>query len=473
MAVPKSRGYLEPFLTILQLGSERISLMSRFELHPEAARSIDERGNALLAKVASAPPEPEQRQFAAQRVPAAVITENHIVGRMTVQGVNELKKEVTSVRFEGVDGVVGIDDQGVRDLDKLAQLARSFLHAKTSTSDQFLRQVAIDWLQQRFRGETAEPLSDLLRSRLESAVALRTVMIPIANLCLEDTLPFGPIELRVITAEMMASLRQSYLSKLAPADPLQFEAWFTRLQQKTQGLAAATMTIEADELTACELCLERAEQAIALLRVMHPVNSSPHTALYVRPLGSENIESYLAYCYEAGNYDGHREHARWPYPSFWEIRKEEHNEQFLQHLIALFGAQERSDFQRRLFDALLIYSRNNIAKEPADKLIFCLVAIESMLLKDPSEAIQDNIAERMAYLLGGTTEERLEIVSLVKDTYAIRSKFVHHGQRPTDMDTLARFMMKAWLLFIHLLLNMSTVKTKDEMIETLKRLKYK
>jgi hypothetical protein len=43
--------------------------------------------------------------------------------------------------------------------------------------------------------------------------------------------------------------------------------------------------------------------------------------------------------------------------------------QGLKNLISLFSAKERTDFQQKLFDALLIYSRNNLAKEPSEKLI--------------------------------------------------------------------------------------------------------
>lgn len=79
----------------------------------------------------------------------------------------------------------------------------------------------------------------------------------------------------------------------------------------------------------------------------------------------------------------------------------------------------------------------------------------------------------MAYILGKTVQERLEIESLVKQVYAIRSKFVHHGQRPTDMKVLAVFMEKVWLLFFHWILNHTAVETKAQLIEGLRRLKYR
>lgn len=116
--------------------------------------------------------------------------------------------------------------------------------------------------------------------------------------------------------------------------------------------------------------------------------------------------------------------------------------------------------QQRLFDALLIYSRNNISKEPYEKLIFCLVAVESMLLRNSSENIQEHIGERMAFMLGRSPQERIEIEALVKRVYEIRSKFVHHGQQPTEMDTLAKFMEKVWVLFFDLVLRRSQFETK-------------
>jgi len=446
--------------------------MPRFELHPEAARALDQRADALLARVGKLIPRQSRRPFASQLAPAAVITEDDIVGRISGESINEFRKEVTAVHFEGPNGRVGLEGEAVEELDMLAQLAYRYLRAGNSTSERFLRASTIDWLQQKFRKETTDRLSEHLLARLTVAVMQRTILIPIANLCLEEDLPFGPIQFKVLTPEIVASWYETYRSQIPPDKLASFEARFDSLRKETQGLAAASLTIEADDESACEQCLEKAEQAVALLRVLHPANTSPHTALYVRPLGSENLESYCAFRYEDGAFKGRRGGARGPLPTIWEIPKEEHQQRLLQNLISLFATERRTDFQQRLFDALLIYSRNNLAKEPSEKLVFCLVAVESMLLKDPSEPIEANIAERMAYLLGQTTEERLEIEALVKQVYAIRSRFVHHGQRPTDMEKLARFMEKTWRLFFRLIFSMLVIKTKDELIENLRRLKY-
>jgi hypothetical protein len=378
--------------------------MAKLEFHPEAARSIDVRGNALLSEVGKPIPTPQRPRFSSQRVPHATFGEADIIGRITTQRVDEFKKEVTAIHFEGPDGKVGLEGDASRELDKVSKLAHKYLSARTAVSERFLRDRVIDWLQQKYRKETEENLSRFLLSKVESAVALRTIFIPIANLCLEADLPFGPVEFKVISAELMTAWHESYRSHMEPDNAASFESWFDRLRKDTQGLAAVSFTIEADEEYALEQCLEKAEQAVALLRVIHPANTSPYVTLYVRPLGSENIESYSAYIYQSGLFKGRRGQIRLPFPSPWEIPREEHDRRLTKNLISLFASKERTDFQQRLFDALLIYSRNNLAKEPSEKLIFCLVAVESMLLKNQSELIQDVSVYRPQSLAGALLE---------------------------------------------------------------------
>jgi len=59
----------------------------------------------------------------------------------------------------------------------------------------------------------------------------------------------------------------------------------------------------------------------------------------------------------------------------------------------------------------LIYSRNSIATDISDKLLFVLVALESMLLKDSNEPLQKNIGERMAFLVGDSAQSRKVIAN--------------------------------------------------------------
>ena len=85
-------------------------------------------------------------------------------------------------------------------------------------------------------------------------------------------------------------------------------------------------------------------------------------------------------------------------------------------------------------------------------MVYIFAALESLLHQNEQEPIMSNIADRIAFLMGNTAEERIAIVANVKTTYDLRSKFVHHGKRVanSDLQTVREFMKTTWFLFLSL-----------------------
>ena len=110
-------------------------------------------------------------------------------------------------------------------------------------------------------------------------------------------------------------------------------------------------------------------------------------------------------------------------------------------------------------------------RELSDKLVYILVALESLLLKNENEPIQQNIAERMAFVVGQTVDERKSVVKLVKEIYGLRSRFIHHGNTIDDIETLGKFMLHAFVFFINISLNINNFNTKELFIESLEEMK--
>jgi hypothetical protein len=106
-----------------------------------------------------------------------------------------------------------------------------------------------------------------------------------------------------------------------------------------------------------------------------------------------------------------------------------------------------------VLDGLTVFSRSFLAKETSDKIIYMLVALESVFLKDTSEFIQDAISLRIAYMQNVSVAERKQIVADVKAVYKVRSQFVHHGQRVSvyDLELLMRFQRHALLSLMALI----------------------
>jgi hypothetical protein len=107
-------------------------------------------------------------------------------------------------------------------------------------------------------------------------------------------------------------------------------------------------------------------------------------------------------------------------------------------------------------------------------LVYILVALESLLLKDSNEPIGTSLRERMAVLINQTLDGRLSVIKNVKDTYGLRSSFIHHGKSIGigELEILQTFMRNAWLcLHVILTKNANQFATKADFVEAVERLK--
>ena len=107
----------------------------------------------------------------------------------------------------------------------------------------------------------------------------------------------------------------------------------------------------------------------------------------------------------------------------------------------------------------------------SDKLVYTLVGLESIFLKNTGEFIQDAISLRMAYMQDVSVEKRAAIISNVKAVYKLRSSFIHHGQSiGVDESTiLTKFILNSWLSLAALIPRAASNMTKQEFFDSLER----
>ena len=162
----------------------------------------------------------------------------------------------------------------------------------------------------------------------------------------------------------------------------------------------------------------------------------------------------------------------------WELSDgavAEYRQEGLDVLSDLLLKDKLTEFHGDLLQALLIYSQSSTANDVAEKLIYILVAIESMFVMNMQEALQSNIRERMAFFAGTTVDERLAIKDNVTKIYDIRSSFLHHGQNVgiDKLDAIQELMVTAWqCLQAMVQLAADDSMTKDEIFKTLEKRKW-
>jgi hypothetical protein len=94
----------------------------------------------------------------------------------------------------------------------------------------------------------------------------------------------------------------------------------------------------------------------------------------------------------------------------------------------------RKPIKRHLQNALTFYRRSFIARTYDEILIDLIISLESMFSLEPQE-IRYRLSLRAAYFLGeGNTQLRQQIYDVVYEMYGARSRIVHSGEAPDQVD---------------------------------------
>ncbi len=452
-------------------------MCNRLELHEMAANNFNAKGLELLAGVKELPrDEGNKRQYQPEFQTSATISDN-MTEKIRGSTIDMLSWDVSEIQLMAHNNaLIGLAGEDCAKLNRLAEALQRTADFKPRLSFEFIRSTILDWIEQRVRSETEANLSEFVLARANAEVKIFEIWVPMANLTVQRELSLGPVRIRSLNREIF----DTWLGQLlANADENRIEhirMHSKALREKYQGLAAAYVALRAEAGFAVEKALEKAEEVASLLRVFHPANASPRAVYHCRPLGSESKESYSALVIDSGQFSYNMQHARIPFSDRWDLSDEAiatlEGCGGVGHIRKLLGLSGRSNFQQQILDALMIYSRNTLAKDPTDKLVYILVALESILLKSRTEGVQQNIADRLAFCLGGSLDERKEIVKLTKDCYEFRSRFIHHGQSLDDLSRLQEFMRRVWSFFIALPAQHDRFSEKVEFIELIENMKY-
>ena len=88
-------------------------------------------------------------------------------------------------------------------------------------------------------------------------------------------------------------------------------------------------------------------------------------------------------------------------------------------------------------------------------------------MRNQSEPIQQNLGERIAWLIGKNLEDRKLIVAQVRDVYGVRSRMLHHGQDVGTEPQVTEFLKLAWSALHCVVLNIHRYTCIDQLLEAL------
>jgi len=451
-----------------------MSAVVTLHLHPEAAKNFDKMAEGLLSLVSAAPVSGQEEQgFQPDIHPSAQLTQKDRIGEIQL-GFADYRGIECGRSFEHDGKMFGLFDQAFKDLESLATRLHQTGEIRPYVSVRCLMGSGFQWVKKRYRGETDESFTGFVLRECGEQIKDSEIWLPLFKVYLQTELTVGRITFRTLTREMLDPWFERITNKLPQELQARGQESLRRTRSRFQGCAAATIALTAEPLRAQELASREAEYSIAALRFFHGANSSPYLRCYCTINGTESFSSISTLWVKAGRIETWSDHSADTGGSVWTLPEDairELRKSGLDAMSQLLIKENKSAFERDLLDAILIYSRNSLFNDPANRLIYILAAVESILLRDNNEPIQKNIAERLAFVVGTTTEERIVIRNNVTQVYAVRSAFLHHGRPLAEMEALEVFMQHVWRGFVALIYDMNKFRTKGDLIEALERRK--
>ncbi len=438
------------------------------EIHPEAASRFDQLGVDLLGRLRPVRKTRPAGRFKPDIYPVFTFTDKDLIGPIKCESaiVNGEGEEVGRVNENLGLSIVGPDYQALKDL--AASMQRSNSIGKVASAEYLLDRIW-EWVEQSARTGVCIGLAAHINGRLDQDVRDHELWFPLYRVHSEIDLKMGPVKFKTLDGTMMQRWHDSALA-CVPEDKRQHvNEYYNRLRSKMQGSIAAVAHVRGEPRKAHDDGRRIAQMAVSMLRFVSPANLSPRMRSFCTLLGEEAITRTHLLEIEGGNLILEEQGSPEKGQHAWFIRAEDLAllPPTLLSLLGALAASHKADYARQLYDSLLIYSRNSISGDTSNKLLFILVALESMLLRDENEPIQKNIGERMALIAGTTVEERKAIVANLTEVYKLRSKFVHHGQSAADLEPLYPFMVGAWTCFCNLLGWQDRFATKGDLISWL------
>lgn len=444
-----------------------VARTSVIELHEDAKSNFDNKGTELLMSVQEAPPEQNISTFSSDLHIKHVFTEKDIIDFKPETLINGFGEDV-GFSFYYDRKKYGIYNDNYKTLLKLTESITKIPAIRASISKVTIKNLIHDWIHKKSTGSIIEGLTEYVINGAISTIVSQEIWLPIKFLQIEIPFTIGRITFKPITKIFIDDLETAWIRHL-PDKAEEIKEVVNSKFRAFQGHAAATLNIQADPNRAEEIALEETEKSLLMLRLFSAAAFHPKITSIYDIWGSERVDKASLLFLRDGTFNSFKEGVI-DNRNFEKIHREAiklHMESGLRIVSDLLVNENKDSFQQDALEALFIFARCATLKDPADKLLYMLAALESLLLRDDSEPIQQNLSERMAFLIENTITERRQLIKDVKKAYAIRSSFVHHGASIDDYDALTKFMWHAWRAITVIISTTETVKTKKEFLDKL------
>lgn len=380
-------------------------------------------------------------------------------------------EKVSFFSYSG-DTPLAILEEDFAQLKKLVQRTLGISALKSSVSLDYLETVAIDWCLD-FKG--TKPFSEYLTERVRADISDHQIWVPVSDLQVQDNFYLGLARIITIGRDFLDEAERS-LTVERPEDREHVEGFFEKLRSDLLGNAAIAVSIRGERNFATKQAQIVAEAAIGLLRFFHPAGMTSKIHCSLALLGAASVPKTSSLLITGINRFSYSKGLKYPRAAAsWRLSRAElaGMRQHLELAGQLIDDDGNSEFAERVRSSILTYSKGMTFPDISDRLVYSFSALEGLFLKDGSEPILQNVAERVAFAIAKDPDERIDIVKTFRTVYAARSHYVHHRQNKSLPDGfLDKFFVAAWCGLATALRNIRNYDSTSAFLEVIERVKF-
>lgn len=442
----------------------------RFKFHQEAITNFNQKSQKLvgLIKPLTRPVQRNMGYNFPSCIPSKTINLDDLDGDAFTMTECDYRGEPVTKSFSIKNRKYGLGRNAYAELKSLSVEIHMKNNCRKYVSRKFIEGVLCAWVEKRYcNSEYSQHFMEFLISQLEEKVVQGEYWVPIAFFEVERAFRFANSEVRPITEAKL----NEWMKKTSEVSlNVNQERILSEVKKNYQGLAAVVTKIEGEAEFSLRKAISAAERVSSALAVFSGRTLIPDLKCVSRIKGSEFVSQARVFSVAQGNFLISDIVLDSMSMRYWRLSTKELNQMFLTGLGKLSELMERqnlSPFEESVLNTVSLYSKVAFTQDPIEKIVYALSAIESILLRNHNEAIQQNISERVAFTLSDRLASRKDIKARIKEAYVIRSKYVHHGYTDREFDKTKEFLQDSWLFILGLLDATTKFKSKDEFIAML------
>jgi hypothetical protein len=435
------------------------------------AAALDGAASALLGKVRQIDLQPQSGDgFASERPPGVTITDREMLSIPLFWGNDVAGRRVfVFIHKDGAN--FGFDEEIFAEMQALTESVLNSDWARRTLSRGFVEKTVIKWLQDNFRVESANGLSETIAKDSREAIRPLELWAPIAHLEVQTPFAVGPAEVATITKAMIEKLETQAVGS-APQQRDKVVVLFDSLRERMQGFAAVVFKSDAESGKIEEDGEAIAKIIVGFLRFFSPAAVNFPAVCANALLGTELVPSSNLIVLGDGTFS-YKQAMLVPNAPNWRISEGglRNMRPGLDAVGALVRPEGLNVFARAVRSSLLLFSTGTTFPNPIERLSYTLSSLETLLLRHSAEPAEFNVADRMGLLLTQDRAEREEIARNVREAYRLRIRQDISPLLPREMSSMATFLRRAHHIVGTALNNVGKFETVSEFANAVESLR--